>query len=226
MSHDDYECEPVPGLPQRLPAGEHMIWQGAPDWRALAISALHVRKVVVYFGVLLAWTIAAGAVDGESTSAIASSALRLSLLAAVAVALLLLIAWLASRSTVYTITNRRVVMRFGIALPMTLNIPFGQIQSAALRQSGATTGDICLTLAPGRHFAYLLLWPHARPWHFAHPMPMLRALADVSSVAAHLRGMLASDADEVATTRAATPVRPQAEAFPLGSAVSLRQAAH
>ncbi len=31
----EHEFEPIPGLPERLPAGERMLWQGRP-WRALA----------------------------------------------------------------------------------------------------------------------------------------------------------------------------------------------
>ena len=28
--HDDFDFEPVRGLPQVLPKGERMLWQGAP----------------------------------------------------------------------------------------------------------------------------------------------------------------------------------------------------
>ena len=221
MSHDDFAFEPTPGLPQPLPDGEWVVWRGAPDWRLLAVSALHVRKVAIYFGLLLAWTLAGGLVDGETLGAIALSALKLALLAAVALALLGLIAWLAGRSTVYTITNRRVVMRFGIALPMTVNIPFSQIQSAAMRLSRGDAGEICLALAPGQQFAYLLLWPHVRPWRLAHPMPMLRALADASTAAAHLRRALAADAGTVAAPLESTRSGTAVESFPLQPAVTM-----
>ena len=32
----DYEFEPVPGLPEELPPGEMLLWQGAPDWKTIA----------------------------------------------------------------------------------------------------------------------------------------------------------------------------------------------
>ena len=38
-NHDDFAFEPVRGLPAELPRGERLIWQGAPDWRLLAIQA-------------------------------------------------------------------------------------------------------------------------------------------------------------------------------------------
>ena len=38
--HDDFDFEPVRGLPQLLPKGERMLWQGAPRWQDLARSML------------------------------------------------------------------------------------------------------------------------------------------------------------------------------------------
>ena len=52
--HDDFDFEPVRGLPQILPKGERMLWQGAPRWQDLAVHAFHARKVVWYFVALAA----------------------------------------------------------------------------------------------------------------------------------------------------------------------------
>ena len=49
----EHEFEPQRGLPEALPAGEHLLWQGQPDWRMLARKAFHVRKLVVYFAGLM-----------------------------------------------------------------------------------------------------------------------------------------------------------------------------
>ena len=48
MSEHDFE--PIRGLPGPLPEGETILWQGAPDWRVLAVQAFHVRAVAIYFG--------------------------------------------------------------------------------------------------------------------------------------------------------------------------------
>ena len=42
-------------------------------------------------------------------------------------------AWLSARNTVYTITDRRVVMRIGIVLTLTFNLPFKRIAAAGLQ---------------------------------------------------------------------------------------------
>ena len=39
----EYEAEPIRGLPGLLPKGEHIVWQGAPQWQALSRRAFHTR---------------------------------------------------------------------------------------------------------------------------------------------------------------------------------------
>jgi hypothetical protein len=96
------------------------------------------------------------------------------------------IAWLAARTTVYTLTDRRVVIRQGIALPVTINLPLSLVDAVAGAQRGGDTGDLALQLAPDQRVSYLLLWPHVRPWHWRHPQPMLRAIARQDAVGAQL----------------------------------------
>ena len=103
-------------------------------------------------------------------------------LALLALALLTVLAWLSSRTTVYTLTNRRVVMRVGIVLSITFNLPLRQVESAGLRPVRGGHGDIALVLAPGERIAYLHLWPHVRPWQLRRTQPMLRCVADAATV--------------------------------------------
>jgi hypothetical protein len=184
MSEHDFE--PVRGLPGTLPSGERLLWQGAPDWWPLAQRAFHVRTVSAYFAVLIAWRGAATALDGASALASVQSALLLAPIAAIALGLLCGLAFLTARTTVYTITSKRVVLRFGVALPKAINIPFAIIQTAAVKGFSDKTGDLALTLTAPNKIAYFLLWPHARPWKLTHPQPTMRAVADASTVAKRL----------------------------------------
>ena len=54
----EHEFEPQHGLPERLPAGEHLLWQGTPDWRVIARRVFHVNKVAAYFALMLGWRFA------------------------------------------------------------------------------------------------------------------------------------------------------------------------
>jgi hypothetical protein len=64
-------------------------------------------------------------------------------LALAAVAVIVLLAWAAARTTVYSVTSARILMRVGAALPVTLNLPFRQIGAADLDLHCTTTaGDV------------------------------------------------------------------------------------
>jgi hypothetical protein len=123
-------------------------------------------------------------------------------LAVAALGLLALLVWLVSRTSVYTVTDRRVVMRIGVVLGITFNLPYSQIVSAGLRTNKDGTGDITLVLADTDHIAYIHLWPHARPWHLKRTEPMLRALPQVQGVAQILAGALAASASTARPVRA------------------------
>jgi hypothetical protein len=194
MSHDDFEFEPIRGLPALLPAGETLLWQGVPEWKSLAVRAYHVRKVAAYFGVLVAWRIGVGLYNGHAVADVVVSCAFLFMLGAVAVGVLSLLGYLNARSTVYSITSRRVLLRHGVAVPLTMNIPFRLIDDAALKTFKDGSGDIALRLPPRERIGYLITWPHLRPGRITRPQPSLRAVARPHEVADLLATALAADA--------------------------------
>lgn len=185
--------EPIPGLPEALPPGERIIWQGRPNGWRLARQVFHLRVVTLYLAALVVvrgWTAWVEGTDGTSVVAALAAALGAAAWAATGVGLLVLIGWLSARATMYTITDRRVVLRIGVALPVNLNLPFGRLASAALREGQDGYGDISLALAGADRLAYLLLWPHARPWRFGRAEPTLRAVPEAARVGALLAGAM------------------------------------
>ena len=198
----EFESEPIRGLPEHLPAGEHILWQGAPNWRSLARRAFHVRMIAGYFVVLAAWSAIATLFDGGGAASAAMTVLWICILGGLAIGLFALIAWLVGRTTVYTITERRLVMRIGIAMPMTINIPLRLIESAAVKTRPDRSGDIPIRLTGSTRIGYVILWPHARPWRLAKPEPMLRAVPDAEAVATILARALCEAAGTAATAPA------------------------
>lgn len=179
----EVEIEPIPGLPHQLPAGEELLWQGRPKWRGLARHTFLLPWIAAYFAVFITARGVLALQDGQGLGgALLASAVVLPL-AGLCLGLLTLLAWLNARATVYTITSKRVVMRFGIAFPMTFNIPFKRMAAAGLKLRKDGSGDISLRLSGQDRIAWLHLWPHARPWHFKKAEPMLRALGDAAPVA-------------------------------------------
>ncbi len=193
MSHDDFEFEPVRGLPALLPAGERLLWQGSPNWKSLAIRAYHVRKVALYFAGLVLWRTVVGINNAHSPAAIALSCAFLLALGGVAIGMLALLAYFTGRATVYSITSRRVLLRHGVAVPMTMNIPFNAIESAELRMFSDHTGEISLKVLQDQRVGYLITWPHLRPGFLSRPQPSLRAIEDAHRAAEILGSALAAD---------------------------------
>ncbi|KIT14882.1 photosynthetic complex putative assembly protein PuhB [Jannaschia aquimarina] len=208
MDHDDFDQEPIRGLPQALPAGERILWQGAPSVWALARDALKVRWVAAYFVLFFLGSGTARLTEMGVLAAFGGAAFYL-VLGAAACALLWVIAWCQAKATVYTITDARVVLRVGAALTMSLQFPYRWIGAADLTLAGDGTGTIALRTLGKTRFSYLLLWPHARPWRFNPPQPALRCIPDAASVAR----MLA----EAAQVQASLPQVEIAQTQPTGA---------
>jgi len=201
----EHDGEPVHGLHAELPEGERILWQGSPDTLQMAIHAFHVRAVAAYFVLLAAWRLIASLQGGASLADAGIAALWLALPAALAIGVLSLLARAFARTTIYTITNERIVLRFGLALTMTVNVPYGLIEGAALRSHGDGTGDLVLKVNRRERISWLLLWPNVRPWRYRQPEPMLRAIPEVNLVASLLTRELRRSAGVEAETPAVMP---------------------
>lgn len=195
------------GLPAETttPPPETVFWEGRPGWRASAFRVWHVRLVACWFAVLLG----DGAVQIWRGVATGPDALlgeaRLFLIGGVTIALLTWLARLTARTTSYTITDRRVVMRFGIALRAKLVIPLRAISHVGVRVHSDQTGDLALRLVEGQSVLYPKLWPHARPWHLLRPEPMLRGIADAGTAGTVLSRAITAARGGMAHQDAMTP---------------------
>jgi hypothetical protein len=183
----EHEFEAAYGLPEPLPKGESILWQGAPDFADLAVRVFHMKKLAVYFVALMVvrgtylYSLDASAIT------ILAGVLLVAGLALTALGALGILAWLTARTTAYTLTDQRVVMRIGIVLTLTFNLPLKRIETAGLLLSRKGFGDIPLALSGGDRIGWLNLWPHARPWRIAKPEPMLRCVADAQTLATMLQ---------------------------------------
>ena len=182
----EHEFEPEYGLPEALPAGERILWQGSPDFASVARRVFHVRKFALYFALWLVLRAANTVQDGGSLVDGLMSITVLALMALTGLLTLAALAWATARTAVYTLTDKRLVMRIGIALTLTFNIPLRTMRFAALSRQVGPCADIVIDLDGDDRIAWLHLWPHVRPWKLARPQPMLRAVPDAARVAALL----------------------------------------
>lgn len=194
--YHEHEFEPVRGLPENLPEDEEILWQGAPDWWVLARESLWLNWVAGYFVLLFLWRVIAATETLPLAQAVVASSFYL-VLGAVVCGLLLLTAFIQARAAVYTVTNKRVALRIGAALTMTLNLPYNWIGNASLDLRKSGNGTIAFELLGTTRFSYLLCWPHVRPWRMAHTQPAFRCIPEAEKVARLVA--------EAAETRVAEP---------------------
>jgi hypothetical protein len=206
MEHDDFAVEPVRGLPEKPPAGEVILWQGRPDTWALAKEALNLWWIMGYFALLAVWRVASSAADYPFGQAL-THAIPFAVIGALTAGIILLIAWVQAKATVYTVTSARVAMRVGAALTITLNLPYTRIEAADLELRKSGTGTIAFRTAGETKLSYLVLWPHVRPWHAKRTQPALRCIPDAERVA-----RMIGEAVETRMSQPTVAVRPQAVA--------------
>ncbi|TDL78231.1 PH domain-containing protein [Palleronia sediminis] len=187
----DFRTEPVPGLPERLPRGESILWQGRPRTLALARESMWLTWIAAYFAGLYAWRVATLVPEFGLGRAIMLG-LPFLLLGAVACGIVLGVAWIQARATLYTITTERVAMRIGAALTITLNMPFARIAGADMAPGTGGTGTIALTPVKGARLSYAVMWPHVRPWKMKIVQPALRCIPEPARVAALLSDAVAA----------------------------------
>ena len=182
MPHDDFQTEPVPGLPETPPQGEEILWQGRPDWWALSRESLSLGWVAGYFVFLALWRFVA-VIDLMPLPQAIGASVPFLILGGIVIALLLVVGVVQALSTVYTVTNRRVAMRIGAALTVTLNLPYTQVANVALKQRRDGTGNISFDLMGETRISYLVCWPHVRPWLIRKVQPTLRCIPEPEKVA-------------------------------------------
>jgi hypothetical protein len=180
--HDDFAFDALPGLPERPPQGELILWQGRPDARALARDAYKIRWFAAYFAVIVLWRAGSAFAEGGAALALATG-LPYLILGLLGLGIIYGLAWVQARSTTYTLTTARVVLRIGAALPVTFNLPFAQVGAAALDLRRDGTGTIALETLGETRISVLVAWPHLRPGHWARTQPALRSIPDAARVA-------------------------------------------
>jgi hypothetical protein len=170
----------------QLAPGELVVWQGRPTLNGIVRDIFHIKAAGLYVAALLALDAYQAWAKNIPVGKALYNTVPLVLGLALATAIFAALAYLTYRTTHYTVTSRRVIMKFGMALPVTLSLPYGQIVGAAVEVDGDHTGKIALLLKADNRLPYLKLYPFARAWRLTRPEPMLRGVPQVAMVASLL----------------------------------------
>jgi hypothetical protein len=182
----EHEIEPVPGLPGRLPDGEYIVWQGQPELKTVMTRLLRAHWIAIYFAIAALWSVAVGLNNSEGAWLLLGRVTFIAVAAVILFGLMFLYARAVTKTTLYTITNRRVVMRVGIAISASFNLPFKQIAGADFRVGKDGAGDVALTLKAGHGLSGSVFFPHQRGGLWRKLSPQMICLSDAKSVAEQL----------------------------------------
>ena len=137
-----------------------------------------MRKLALYFVALLVLRVVLRIVDGMGFAEAVAGSIGLAVLAGAALTVLLLYARAAAKASMFTVTNKRVVVRCGLAVPVTVNLPFASLESADLRLHKDGSGDFAIRTEASSRVSYVLLWPFVKPWRWMRVQPVLRGVPD------------------------------------------------
>ena len=180
-------------LAESLPDGEVLIWQGRSEAHAIAIRGMYLWYVVAYLlGLVVLRT--GYLILGDASISEWSALLAWQLLASLfIVGVIVGLSVLYAKTTIYSLTNRRLILRTGAAVPIHVNFPLEQIASADLKVFSDGTGDIALRLENSDKLYWLLLWPNVRSWWIRPLQPLLRGLRDFELAASALAGAASAE---------------------------------
>ena len=170
-------------LSENLPNGEQLVWQGQPERRALATRAMYLKYIAFYLVALIAARTGYLILDGESVATWSGMLVWQVLASAFVMLLIVGLAAVYSRTTRYSLTNERLIIKTGAAITIHINLPLQQIIAADLREYSDGTGDITLQVSRAEKLYWLLIWPNVRSWWIRPLRPVLRGLKDAQAVA-------------------------------------------
>jgi hypothetical protein len=179
------------GEVSRLPAGERVLWSGAPDRRSLARYFMRERWILAF--VVFSFSIGAAEAlqhtDGAVPRLIGVATLS-AIMALIAIVSVRLLAWQLAKSSQYVITNRRVYFNIGIVMRADANIPYSSVETIDLLHRADGSADLMVTLTDEQEIPWLLLFPHMSWRGVRRGRPTFRALRDHKGAADAIVGAL------------------------------------
>lgn len=187
------------GEVSRLPAGERVLWTGAPDQRALARFFLRERWVMAFvaFSFSLGAAEAMQHTDGAVPRLVGVATLSLIMLL-IAIVSIRLFAWQLARSSKYVITDKRVYFNIGIVMRADANIPYSSVEGVDLRRRSDGSADLMVTLSDAQEIPWLLLFPHMTWRGDKRGRPTFRSLRNPQVAADAVVGALRAFASQPA----------------------------
>ena len=164
-----------------IPDGEEIYWHGQPDWRSLGYHAFGCKYLVLYF-IISAFYAVSQIKMNFSFNAFFGQYVTFVISGVVAGAILFLLAYVAARHTCYVITEKRVVIRTGIALVFLLNVPLKNIISIDKQSLWHGRGNLSFKSRSKKRIPYLSCWPSVKSGSLLEPIPIFRSILNIEEI--------------------------------------------
>ena len=180
MAAGEYE-ELSPEIRGLIPQGEKIVWADRPDWMSLAYRSFGLKYLIGYFAICALYV--AANIDGAFEAKIfLLRYLPFVISGCIAGIILTLIAYFEAIYTDYVLTERRVIIKSGVALVFVLNAPFKKIESIDRQSLSKGRGNIAFSVLSARRLPYFSCWPSVKPWSLRSPIPSFRSIREVAKV--------------------------------------------
>ena len=169
-----------------IPDGESILWKGRPSLWGFSWNLFGLKWITFYLSILSIVSIARFFASDFHT-AFYIDFLPFFLSGIFASIILFGLATIQAYSTVYIITENRVIIKTGAALSFLISMPFKKIKEVNLQKRGASIGTISFELFSKKRVPYISCWPSVRPWKFKKTQPAFSCVGSVDEVATILR---------------------------------------
>ena len=169
-----------------IPNGESILWKGRPSLWGFSYNLFGLKWITLYLSILSIVSVARFFASDFYT-AFYVDFLPFFLSGIFASIILIGLAATQTYSTVYIITENRVIIKTGAALSFLISMPFKKIKEVNLQKRGASIGTISFELLSEKRVPYISCWPSVRPWKFKRTQPAFSCIGSVDEVATILR---------------------------------------
>ena len=169
-----------------IPEGERILWKGKPSFWGFSWYFFGL-KLLAFYLIILSVVFAARLTVTDFFTAFVVDFLPFLLSGILTSCILMALAKIQSQSSVYIITENRVIIKSGAALSFLISMPFKKIKAVNLQKRKGSLGTISFELNSGKRVPYISCWPSVRPWRFKKTEPAFSCIENVDEVATILR---------------------------------------
>ena len=169
-----------------IPEGESILWKGKPSFWGFSWYFFGL-KLLAFYLIILSVVFVARLTVTDFFTAFVVDFLPFLLSGILTSCILMALAKIQSQSSVYIITENRVIIKSGAALSFLISMPFKKIKAVNLQKRKGSLGTISFELNSGKRVPYISCWPSVRPWRFKNTEPAFSCIENVDEVATILR---------------------------------------